>query len=79
MEDIKVQKSDLTLEATEYKIKPRMIEMAAANPFRGVKMDNPYRHIEHFTMLCNTVQQVGVPVDWCKWNHFTYSLADKAK
>jgi hypothetical protein len=55
-----------------------MSEMAATNPFIGVKTDNPYRHIEHFMMLCNTMQQ-GVPVDWYKWNLFTYSLADKAK
>jgi hypothetical protein len=79
LEDIKVQKSDLILESTEYKIKPRMIEMVAANLFRGVKTDNPYRHVERFTMLCNTVQQEGVPVDWYKWNHFQYSLADRAK
>jgi hypothetical protein len=79
LEDIKVQTSDLILEATEYKIKPRMIKMVAANPFRGVKTDNPYRHIECFTMLCNTVQQEGVPVDWYKWNLFPYSLADEAK
>jgi hypothetical protein len=69
LEDTKVQKSDLILEATEYKIKPRMIEMVVANPFKGVKMDNPYRHVEHFTMLC-VVQQEGVPVDWYKWNIF---------
>jgi hypothetical protein len=30
-------------------------------------------------MLCNTVQQEGVPIDWYKWNLFPYSLADKAK
>jgi hypothetical protein len=78
LEDIKVQKSDLILEATEYKIKPRMIEMVAANPFRGVKTDNPYWHIEPFMMLCNTVQQ-RVFVDWYKWNLFPYSLVDKAK
>jgi hypothetical protein len=78
-EDIKVQKSDLILEVTEYKINPHMIEMAATNPFRRVKTDNPYRHIERFTMLCNTVQQEGVPVDWNKWNIFPYSFVDKAK
>jgi hypothetical protein len=79
LEDIKVQKSYLILEATEYKIKPRMIEMVASNLFRGVKTDNPYRHVERFTMLCNKVQQEGVLVDWYKWNLFSYSLADKAK
>jgi hypothetical protein len=78
LEDIKVQKSDLILEATEYKIKARLIEMVAANLFRGVKTDNPYRHVECFTMLCNMVQQ-GVLVDWYKWNLFPYSLADRAK
>jgi hypothetical protein len=72
LEDIKVQKSDSILEPTEYKIKPRMIEMAATKPFRGVKIDNPYRNIERFTMLCNTVQQKGAPVDWYKCNIFPY-------
>jgi hypothetical protein len=79
LEDIKVHKSHLILEATEYKIKPQMIEMVADNLFRGVKTDNPYRHVERFTMLCNTMQQEGVPVDWYKWNLLPYSLADKAK
>jgi hypothetical protein len=69
LDDIKVEKSDLILEATEYKIKPRMIEMVEANQFRGVKMDNPYRHVERFMMLCNTVQQ-RVPVNWYEWNLF---------
>jgi hypothetical protein len=56
LEDIKVQKSDFILEATEYKIKPQMIEMVAVNLFRGVTTDNPYSQVERFTMLCNTVQ-----------------------
>jgi hypothetical protein len=43
-ESIKVQESDLVLQATRYEIKPRIIEMAATNPFWGVVMDNPYRH-----------------------------------
>jgi hypothetical protein len=77
LEDIKLQKSDLILEATEYKIKPQMIEMVAANPFRGVKTDNPYRHVERFTMLRNTVQQEGVPVDWYKWKLFHTHLRIK--
>jgi hypothetical protein len=64
LEDTKVQKSYLILEVTEYKIKARMIK--AENTFRGVEMDNPYRHIKRFTMLCNTVQQEGVPIDWNK-------------
>jgi hypothetical protein len=77
-EDIKVQKSNLVLQATRYEIKPRIIEMAATNPFWGVETDNPYRHIQHFTTLCNTVRQEGVPDDWFKWNLFPYSLADEA-
>jgi hypothetical protein len=44
-EDIKVQELDLVLQATRYEIKPQIIEMAATNLFRGVVMDNPYRHI----------------------------------
>jgi hypothetical protein len=34
-EDIKVQESDSKLEATNYEIKSKIIEMAAANPFEG--------------------------------------------
>jgi hypothetical protein len=77
-EDIKAQESDLVLQATRYEIKPRIIEMAATDPFRGVETDNPYRHIQRFTTLCNTVRQEGVPDDWFKWNLFPYSLADEA-
>jgi hypothetical protein len=52
--------------------------MVAATPFEGMVMENPYRHIRHFMMLCNTVRQ-GVPDEWFKWNLFPYSLAREAK
>jgi hypothetical protein len=78
-EDIRVQESDLKLEATKYEIKSKIIEMVAANPFEGMVTKNPYRHIRHFTMLCNTVRQEGVPDEWFKWNLFPYSLAGEAK
>jgi hypothetical protein len=55
-EDIKVQESNLVLQATRYEIKPRIIEMAATNPFRGVETDNPYRHIQRFTMQYGTTR-----------------------
>jgi hypothetical protein len=60
--DIKVQESDLVLQATKYEIKHRIIEMATTNPFRGVEMDNPYRHIQCFKTLCNTVRQEESPM-----------------
>jgi hypothetical protein len=59
-EDKKVQESDSKLEATEYEIKAKIIEMAEATPFEGMDTENQYRHIRHFTTLCNTVRQ-GVP------------------
>jgi hypothetical protein len=65
-EDIKVQESDSKLEATKYVIKARIIEMAAATQFRGMETENPYRHIRHFTTLCNTVRLEGVPDEWLK-------------
>jgi hypothetical protein len=77
-EDIKVQESDSMLEATEYEIKSKIIEMVAANPFEGMVTENPYRHIRNFTTICNTVRQ-GVPDEWFKWNLFPYSLAGNAK
>jgi hypothetical protein len=61
MEDIEMQKSDLTLATTHYEVKPRIIKLVATNPFRGLEDDNPYRHIKEFMMICNTVQQEGVP------------------
>jgi hypothetical protein len=60
-EDIRVQESDSKLEATKYVIKYKIIEMVATNPFQGMVTENPYRQIRHFTMLCNTVRQEGVP------------------
>jgi hypothetical protein len=60
-EDIRVQESDSKLEATKYEIKSKIIEMVAANPFEGMVTENPYRHIRHFTTLCKTVHQEGVP------------------
>jgi hypothetical protein len=77
-EDKKVQELDSKLEATKYEIKSKIIEMAAATPFEGMVTENSYRHIRHFTMLCNMVRQ-GVPDEWFKWNLFPYSLAGEAK
>ena len=45
-EDFDMQKSDSVLRATEYEIKPQIIKMAVANPFREDETDNPYRHIK---------------------------------
>jgi hypothetical protein len=56
MEEIEMQKSDLTLATTHYELKSGIINLVATNPFRGLEDDNPYRHIERFTMICNTVQ-----------------------
>jgi hypothetical protein len=53
--------------------------MVAATPFEGMATKNPYRHITHFTTLCSTVRQEGVPDEWFKWNLFPYSLAGEAK
>jgi hypothetical protein len=78
-EDIKVLESDSKLEATKYEIKSKIIEMVAETPFEGMATENPYRHIRHFTMLCNTVHQEGVPNEWFKWNLFAYSIVGEAK
>jgi hypothetical protein len=78
-EDKRVQESNSKLEATKYEIKSKITEMEVANPSEGMVTENPYRHIRHFTMLCNTVRQEGVPGEWFKWNHFPYSLAGEAK
>jgi hypothetical protein len=69
-EDIRVQESDAKLEATKYELKSKIIEMVAANPFEGMVTQNPYKHIRHFTTLCNMVRQEGVPDEWFKWNLF---------
>jgi hypothetical protein len=57
MEDMEMQKSDLILATTHYEMKPRIINLVATNPFRGLEDDNIYRHIKEFTMICNTVRQ----------------------
>jgi hypothetical protein len=78
IEDIEMQKSDLTLATTHYKVNPRIIKVVATNPFRGLEDDNPYRHIKEFSMICNTVQQ-GVLTAWFKWNLFQFSLGNEAR
>jgi hypothetical protein len=79
MEDIEMQKSDLTFATTHYEVKPRIIKLVATKPFRRLEDDNPYRHIKEFTMICNMVQQEGVPAAWFKWNLFPFSLEDEAR
>jgi hypothetical protein len=79
MEDIEMQKSDLMLATTHYEVKPIIIKLVATNPFRGLEDDTPYRHIKEFTVICNTVQQEGVPTAWFKWNLFPISLEDEVR
>jgi hypothetical protein len=63
---------------TKYEIKARIIEMLAATQFRGMDTESPYRHINHFTLLCKMVRH-GVPDEWFKWNLFPYSLVSEGK
>ena len=79
LEDFDMQKSDSVLVANEYEIKAEIIKLAAQSPFEGAETDNPYRHVQRFTMLCKTVQQEGVPLAWFQWNLFPYSLTGEAK
>jgi hypothetical protein len=37
MEDIEMQKSDLTLATTHYEVKPGIIKLVETNPFRGLE------------------------------------------
>jgi hypothetical protein len=69
----------LALATTHYEVKPRIINLVVTNPFRGLEDDYPYRHIKEFMMICNTVQQEGVPAAWFKWNLFPFSLEDEAR
>jgi hypothetical protein len=61
MEDIETQKSVLTLATTHYEVKSGIIKLVATNPFRGLEDDTPYRHIKELTIICNMMQQEGVP------------------
>jgi hypothetical protein len=79
MEDIEMQKLHLMLATSHYEVKPRIIKLVVTNPFRGLKDDNPYRHIKEFMMICNTVHQEVVPAAWLKWNLFPFSLEDEAR
>jgi hypothetical protein len=79
MEDIEMQKLDLTLATPHYEVKPGIIKLVATNPFRGLEDENQYRHIKEFTMVCNTVQQKRVSAAWFNWNYFPFSLEDEAQ
>jgi hypothetical protein len=78
-EDIRVQESDAKLEATKYELKSKIIEMVAANPFEGMVTQNPYKHIRHFTTLCNMVRQEGVPDEWFNGISFPNHLSAKQR
>jgi hypothetical protein len=79
VEELEKLLKDSNLEETKYEIKSKIIKMAVATPFAGMATENPYRHIRHFTTLCNTVHQEGVPDEWLKWNLFPYSLSGEVK
>ena len=79
VKEFDIQKSDSVLSAKSYKLNQGTIEMVKRNPFQGVETDNPYRHIERFTMLCNTLQQEGIPPTWFRWNLFLFPLAGEAR
>ena len=74
-----MEESDSMLAAKEYILDKGIIDMAGSNPFQGVETNNPYRHIERFTMLCNTLQQEGILPAWFRWNLFPFSLAGETK
>jgi hypothetical protein len=57
---------------------PRCEDIRVQESDSKLEAENPYRHIRHFTTLCNTVR-LGVPDEWFKWNLFPYSLASEAK
>jgi hypothetical protein len=76
---LRCKKSDLILATTHYEVKPRITNLVATNPFRGLEDDNPYRHIKEFMMICNTVRQEDVSAAWLKWNLFLFSLEDEAR
>jgi hypothetical protein len=73
------QKSDLEIVATKYELKNGIIRMATEKPFSGMKDENPYRHIEKFARLCNTVKLEGVPLAWFRCNLFPFSLVGEAE
>jgi hypothetical protein len=79
MEDIEMQKIRFDTCYNHYEVKPRIIKLVATNPFKRLEDDNPYRHVKEFMMICNTVQQEGVPTAWFKWNPFPFSLEDEAR
>jgi hypothetical protein len=57
MEGIEMQKSDLILATTHYKVKPRIINLVATNPFSGLEDDNLSGGLKNRIESPNTLTQ----------------------
>ncbi|XP_074289361.1 uncharacterized protein LOC141614515 [Silene latifolia] len=69
-----------TSDTGAFGIHPSYIQLVERNQFRGVKGEDPIRHVELFTDYCSTVPlTAGVTQDKVKEFLFTFSLTGEAR
>uniref|UniRef100_A0A151UHG2 Retrotransposon gag domain-containing protein n=1 Tax=Cajanus cajan TaxID=3821 RepID=A0A151UHG2_CAJCA len=65
--------------ATNFEMKPALLNLIQNNKFAGVDHEDPYLHLHTFIELCGTVKIHQVPEEVIQMNLFPFSLLGKAK
>jgi hypothetical protein len=67
------------IEAEGYEIHPDFISLVRELNFAGGLDKNPYRHLQHFEEICDTLMISGMNHEALKWKAFPFSLTGWAK
>ncbi|GKB40427.1 hypothetical protein Tco_0885369 [Tanacetum coccineum] len=67
------------INAEHFEIKTNLLQLVQANPFYGLKNENPHAHINSFKRITSTLRFRNVPNDVIKLMMFPYSLEGAAK
>ena len=68
-----------TLAATNFELKPALLNMIERNQFGGNATEDPNLHISNFLQYCGTVKHAGVEPDQLRVMLFPFSLRDRAR
>ncbi len=67
------------IEAEGYEIHPNFISLVRELNFAGGLDENPYKHLQHFEEICDTLMILVMNHETLKWKAFPFSLTGWAK
>ena len=68
-----------SIDANNFELKPRLINMVQQQQFRGRPSEDPNGHFSNFLQLCVTIKMNEVDHIVIKLKLFSFSLRDKAR